>query len=563
MTAAALDFRLLFEKAPSLLLVFTPDWTIVAVNEAYLQATMTTRETIIGRGMFDVFPDNPEDPAASGMANLRASVQTVLETGQAHTMPVQKYDIRRSEAEGGGFEERYWSPVNSPVIDEHGTLTHIIHRVEDVSEFVRHGGNPPQDRVSTASPACAVTEVFLRAQEVADANHQLRAENADRKRRAEDSRLYIGSIVEHSNDAIVGKNLEGTITSWNEAAERIFGYTAPEVAGQSIVILIPPALVEEESFILERCKVGQPVHHFETDRLRKDGSVIRVSLTASPIRDSAGTIIGSSQVLRDVTERDKMLGALEEARAELERRADDLEKKVADRTAQLNETVHELEAFCYSLSHDMRAPLRAIQSYGQIVLEDSGESLGTDSALHLKRMITAAGRLDRLIQEVLVYTSLSKQEITPAVIDVGPMVRDIIAERPEFQSPAADIRFCGESLKVIGHDASFAQCIGNLLQNAVKFVRREQTPLVRISAQAAGDWVRITVSDNGVGIEPAGQRRLFQMFQRLHSAQEYEGTGIGLSIVRKAAERMGGKVGVESHPGKGSDFWIELPKASV
>jgi PAS domain S-box-containing protein len=136
-SVATPDFQALFESAPSSYLVLTPDFTIVAVSNAYLQATMTKREEILGRGLFDVFPDNPEEPTATGVRNLRTSLENVLQNRASHTMAVQKYDIRRSESEGGEFEERYWSPINTPVLGTDGQLAYIIHRVEDVTEFIR------------------------------------------------------------------------------------------------------------------------------------------------------------------------------------------------------------------------------------------------------------------------------------------------------------------------------------------------------------------------------------------------------------------------------------------
>src|SRR5689334_14369236 len=137
MTASPPDFRALFESAPGLYLVLTTDLTIVAVSEAYLRATMTERDAIVGRSLFEVFPDNPGDPSATGVTNLRASLERVLRHKRPDAMAVQKYDIRRPETEGGGFEERHWSPMNSPVVSPDGELLYIIHRVEDVTEFVR------------------------------------------------------------------------------------------------------------------------------------------------------------------------------------------------------------------------------------------------------------------------------------------------------------------------------------------------------------------------------------------------------------------------------------------
>ncbi|MGH7537372.1 MAG: response regulator, partial [Gemmatimonadales bacterium] len=176
------DFRALFEAAPGLYLVLTPDLTIVAVSEAYLRATMTRREAILGRGLFDIFPDNPDDPAATGVRNLRASLDRVRRERVPDTMAVQKYDIRRPESEGGGFEERYWSPMNSPVLDAVGHLAYIIHRVEDVTEFVRlkQAGIEREKLTDELRTRLEQTEaeVYLRAQEVSEANRQLQERHA-------------------------------------------------------------------------------------------------------------------------------------------------------------------------------------------------------------------------------------------------------------------------------------------------------------------------------------------------------------------------------------------------
>jgi PAS domain S-box-containing protein len=172
------DFRALFESAPGSYLVLSPDLIIVVVSDAYLRATMTNREAIVGRHLFDVFPDNPEDPLADGVRNLRASLEAVVSRREADAMPVQKYDIRRPEGEGGGFEERYWSPVNSPVLREDGELAYIIHRVEDVTEFVKlRQQRSEQSKLTEALRARAEqmeAGVFQRAQQVAQANQKLR-----------------------------------------------------------------------------------------------------------------------------------------------------------------------------------------------------------------------------------------------------------------------------------------------------------------------------------------------------------------------------------------------------
>jgi signal transduction histidine kinase len=166
------DFRALFESTPGLYLVLTPDLRIVAVSNAYLRATMTDRDTIIGRGIFEVFPDNPDDPATQGVANLRASLERVRRTGQTDAMPVQKYDVRRPDSEGGGFQERHWSPQNSPVFGARGEVVYIIHRVEDVTDFVRlkQAGREHVEEMQS--------EIYSRSLEVAEGNRQLKTANA-------------------------------------------------------------------------------------------------------------------------------------------------------------------------------------------------------------------------------------------------------------------------------------------------------------------------------------------------------------------------------------------------
>jgi signal transduction histidine kinase/CheY-like chemotaxis protein len=176
------DFRTIFEAAPGLNLVLDPDLRIVAVSDAYLQATMTEREAILGRGIFDVFPDNPDDPAATGVSNLRASLERVLETSRADAMAVQKYDIRRPAEQGGDFEVRYWSPVNSPVLDNRGRLAYIVHRVEDVTEFVRLKERGSEQAAMTDElrerSEEMEAEILRRSRELQHANEELRAASA-------------------------------------------------------------------------------------------------------------------------------------------------------------------------------------------------------------------------------------------------------------------------------------------------------------------------------------------------------------------------------------------------
>jgi PAS domain S-box-containing protein len=259
-------------------------------------------------------------------------------------------------------------------------------------------------------------------------------------------------------------------------------------------------------------------------------------------------------------ERNKSALALAQAKSQLEEHTRNLERAVAERTAKLRESIEELEAFSYSLSHDMRAPLRAITSFSEILELRFGEQLGSEGKDLLDRVISSAGRLDRLIRDVLAYSRITLAPIERTPLDAEKLIEQIIAEHPSFQEPNAEIEVQSPLLPFVGHEASLTQCIYNLLSNAIKFVPKGKQPHVRIWTEPFEKCVRLWVEDNGIGIPAEAKDRMFFMFQRFHGSTEYEGTGIGLAIVRKAVERMGGRVGVESEAGRGSRFWLLLPQ---
>jgi PAS domain S-box-containing protein len=263
----------------------------------------------------------------------------------------------------------------------------------------------------------------------------------------------------------------------------------------------------------------------------------------------------------DITGRLEIERNLAESRAQLARRAADLEQAVAARTAALRGTIAELEGVSYSLSHDMRAPLRTIRSFTEIVLAEAGAKLDAEQAELLRKTISAAGRLDRLIQDVLTYSRVSRETVSLDKVDIELLLRQIIDERPELQLPNAEIIIASKLKPVRGHEAYLTQCITNLLDNAVKFVPSGRQPRVRIWNETHDGQVRIYFEDNGIGIPKEAQNRIFGIFERMHSDKIYPGTGIGLAIVRKAVERMNGSLGVESAPGQGSRFWVQLPSA--
>jgi signal transduction histidine kinase len=263
----------------------------------------------------------------------------------------------------------------------------------------------------------------------------------------------------------------------------------------------------------------------------------------------------------DLIERRIAHAELTRLKDSLARQNETLEETVAERTAKLREMVTELESFSYSIAHDLRAPLRSLQGYGDLLAEKYLDKLDAEGQGFLRRLTQSAARMDHLVRDVLNYSKLVRAELPQVAIEVEPLLRGIIDTYPSLQHPETGIVLEGPFPKVLGNEAALTQCFSNLLGNAVKFVAPGVKPRVRAWAEASHDRVRILVQDNGIGIPAEQHERIFAIFQRL--SRNYEGTGIGLAIVRKAAERMGGRVGLESEPGKGSIFWIELKRADT
>ncbi|MBD2060210.1 PAS domain S-box protein [Oculatella sp. FACHB-28] len=252
-------------------------------------------------------------------------------------------------------------------------------------------------------------------------------------------------------------------------------------------------------------------------------------------------------------------------REQLQLHAAELEQRVESRTAELQEANEALQAFAYSVSHDLRAPLRSMAGLGTILLEDYGDRLDGDGQEYTQRIVQAARDMDTLILDLLEYSRLSRSDIQLRVLNLNAIIAEVLSHlRSEIDAKHAEVVVESPLPEVEGHYAIFSRILTNLLTNALKFTRPDHQPQIHLWTEErldeTGAWVRLWVEDDGIGIEPRFQEQIFQVFERLHSAEVYPGTGIGLAIVRKGAERMGGRVGVESQVGQGSRFWIELRK---
>ena len=302
-------------------------------------------------------------------------------------------------------------------------------------------------------------------------------------------------------------------------------------------------------------------HVAEVHEPRLNGDFL---VSTTPLRNEQGVVVGSVHVARDITEQKRAAHALQAAKDRLDRANLELEERVRERTAKLRETVGDLEQFSYSISHDMRAPLRAMSSFSELLLQDCQDKLEPQHVDYLRRIAAAAQRMDNLIRDVLTYSRVAHGELALERVDPGKLLRQILEQHyPHLSPDQAEIKLGGPWREVQGNEALLSQCLSNLLDNALKFVTPGKRVRVRVWTESRAGWVRVSVRDNGIGIAPDQMQRIWRLFERGHHQGEYTGTGtgIGLSVVKRAVERMGGRVGVDSQLGHGSTFWFELPDA--
>jgi PAS domain S-box-containing protein len=480
-------------------------------------------------------------------------------------------------------------------------------------------------------------------------------------KRAERAALLLSAIVDSSDDAIISKDINGIITSWNESAERLFGYTAAEAIGQSVTMLIPLDRLEEEPQILARLKCGERVDHFETVRRRKDGSLLDISLTISPVRDGQGNIIGASKIARDITERKRTEAALLASEQRFRQLADSMpqivwtarpdgyldyyndrwyeftgftrgtfgdaswepilhpddvqrcretwygairsgipykieyrfwdrhehrwrwfmghaisardddgrtvkwfgscididdQKRVEDDLRRANE---DLEQFAFSASHDLQEPLRSVKIYSELLMESYGEGIDGEAQEFLTSLRGAATRMEMLLHDLLAYTQVTKFDKPAESFNAEEALATALANLSGTVSEAG-ARITADPLPSLQvHGAHLQQLFQNLIGNAIKYRSPERPPVVHVTAkQQNGNWI-FAVADNGIGIRPEYREKIFGLFKRLHTSDEYSGTGIGLAICQRIVDRYHGRIWVESQPGSGSTFRFTLP----
>lgn len=346
---------------------------------------------------------------------------------------------------------------------------------------------------------------------------------------------------------------EGHISTWNAGAERIKGYTAKEIIGQHFSRFYPPEDVasRKPQIMLEVAKAeGRCID--EGWRVRKDGSQFWAFVVITALYDQEGNLRGFGKVTRDMTEQ-------KQAEEEIRRLNVELEERVAKRTAQLEAANKELEAFSYSVSHDLRAPLRAVNGFARILEEDFAAELPEEARAHLGVIQNSAQQMGQLIDDLLAFSRLSRQSLSKQQVNMTALVRQVLQELHDeigdrqVEVAVADLPNCYADRSLL------KQLLFNLLANAVKFTRHREVARIDVHGEQQEDELIYSVKDNGGGFDMRHANKLFGVFQRLHLAEEYEGTGVGLALVQRIALRHGGRVWAEGEVGQGATFYVALP----
>ena len=266
------------------------------------------------------------------------------------------------------------------------------------------------------------------------------------------------------------------------------------------------------------------------------------------------------QLVAQIAERKRIQKQLEHTQAELQEHAALLERRVEERTSDLTQTIQSLEGVCYHIAHDLRAPLRAMNGFTTLLMESYAPQFDETGKEYARRVTASASQMDSLIKDLLEYGRLGHAKMPMESIDLGKAMDGALTHlEADINASHADVRVCRPLYSVCANGATLQQVLVNLLSNALKFVPPGITPRVLVWSGYNDGSIRLWIEDNGIGIAPQYYNKIFHVFERLHRTDEYPGTGIGLAIASKGVERMGGRLGVESQPGKGSRFWIELP----
>lgn len=380
-------------------------------------------------------------------------------------------------------------------------------------------------------------------------------EHDHQQRALAETRDFAEAIVETVRHPLAVLDSDLKIISVNRALTDFFHRPAQYVRGRVLEVLLNLWWSGNElRSALEKVLVkGKALENFRLEVEPPDIGRRILFINARPLQQKE---IGPQRLLvslEDVTE-------LELAREALRKANEELERRVTERTQALLKSYDQMEAFCYSIAHDLRAPLRSMTGFSELLVEEFAGQMTETGKDYAGRIQRSAEHMDHLIRDLLSYGRLNTEPLTATDVDLGKVLRDVVTEyEKDIRERRAKVRRKGRLPRVHGHPSVLHIVLANLISNGLKFVAPGVRPQIEVFAERRDEWTRVWVADNGIGIAPEDHGKVFGVFQRLHHQNTYPGTGIGLAIVAKGVERMGGHLGLESEPGKGSRFWFEVP----
>lgn len=529
------DLLNILHHVPGLYLILNPELYIMDASNAYLNATLTKREDVIGRYIFDVFPDNPNEANATGEFNLKASLKRVLKFKKQDTMPVQKYDIRNAD---GKFLERYWDPANIPVFNAKGEVQLIIHTAKDVTDIVK--SQLRQKQFSHILNETAGYTETLKSNEAADIESENIEITLTLLSRARELNETLDCMLEGIQ--IISKDWKylylnkAAANQGKQSKESLIGHTMMEIY---------PGIEHTELFAaMKKCITENKPDSIINEFVFPDGTKEWYELSLQPVPEGifilSVNITGRKQAENEITK-------LNEA----------LEKKVEERTEQLEFVNRELEAFSYSVSHDLRAPLRSINGFTKILAEEYAAHLDSEAKRYLDIIISNSKKMGQLIDDLLAFSRLGKQEVVKIRIKTRNLVENIVSElRENYPNTEVKIR---ELSEINGDYAMMKQVFVNLISNAFKYSSRIAQPAIEIGSYSQKNELVFYVKDNGAGFDMKYYAKLFGVFQRLHKQKEFDGTGVGLSIVKRIITKHNGDIWAEGKESEGAVFYFSLP----
>ncbi|OYR38688.1 hypothetical protein DJ81_16805 [Halorubrum sp. Hd13] len=565
--------RQLFENVPDPYLIVEPDeYEIVAVSDAYLEATMTEREAILGQTLFETFPADPDDPSPEGVPRLQRSLNRVTEQHVEDVMPVTHYPVPAQDAADDKFEDRWWSPVNTPLFDSNDALSYIIHHVQDVTPlvdaFLREDEIDLSDELDIDA-SHLTADMLLQTRRLYEAREE--AYERERQQQAvadlgqfalevDDLDALLDAAARRLSDALDAEYCgvfdlhEGSETllirqgvGWDEDVVGDVTVSAADAESQAAYTL------ENEHPIVVEDLPTEP--RFSGPELPTDRDVRSCISTVIGSPDDPWGILGVYDSETQAFSEDDVSFVVSVANV----LAEAIERKQYE--SELERSNERLEQFAYAASHDLREPLRMVSSYLRLIEDRYGDDLNDEAREFLDSAVGGAERMRDTIEGLLQYSRVETEGEPLCPVNLDDVVADVLRDlEVQIGECDADVEV-GELPRVMGDASQLRQVFQNLLSNGLRY-SGDRPPRVRISAERDGREWAVSVEDEGIGIDPTDQDRVFEVFQRVEPRDDYDGSGIGLAMCRRIVERHGGEIWVDSEPGEGATFSFTLPGVS-